>query len=82
MQYSYTKLIDGHIKDLALPQVAFIPYMHQEWVRKEIEDLEEAGIIQRKVFLHMLLQLFWCLESMHHVHLCKKQKRLKKYPCS
>ena len=47
----YTKLIEMDIEtDPNLPLVALksytLPCKNQEWVRKELEDLEKAGIIQ------------------------------------
>ena len=51
---SHTKLIEMNMEtDPNLPPVTSKPYTlslsHQEWVRKELEDLEKAGIIQRSL---------------------------------
>ena len=48
----YTRLIEIDIEtDPNLPPLASKPYTlplkYQEWVRKGLEDLEKAGIIQR-----------------------------------
>ena len=48
----HTRLIEMDIEtDPKLPPIASRPYTlplkHQGWVRKELEDLEKAGIIQR-----------------------------------
>ena len=50
----YTKLIKMDIEtDPNLPPVASLPYTAplqcQEWVRKRLEDLGKAGIIQRSI---------------------------------
>ena len=57
----YTKLIEMDLEyDPDLPPIAFkhykLPLKCQEWVRKELEDLEKAGIIQRSLvpMLHLL----------------------------
>ena len=53
----YIKLIEMDIEtDLNLSPIALKPYTltlkHQEWVRKELEDLEKVGIIQRSPSLY------------------------------
>ena len=51
----YTKLIEmgtetyPNLSSIAL-KLYTIPLKHQEWVTKELEDLEKAGIIQRSPY--------------------------------
>ena len=49
------------------------PLKHQEWVRKELRDLEEAEIIQRSLPPYAV-PIVIVPQNVQQVHQCKRQR--------